>query len=339
MMITVAGFSIIPLVVAWGGGAEKPLLFNAGWRFGVVIGCLFFLPIGNSALLRNRIVWQLIWRRMFGWAMLFVIIGSFQFALFTYSTRFIDIAIAAVLLETWPIFLIVFTGRLFKKENRFRATSATTFLLVALGFVGFILVVASQTENPGELLLLDSGPVFALGIVLAMLAAAASVVEAAFNFRWGVNLGRELSTEAGLTEGSHLDLFCVIVAFTIASVVSTPIHIAGGLIGGEAITGKDLAIAVVGGGVVQAIASILYRTAILNTNNLGINALGYTVPIFSLLWLAIFSRISVARADYLVIGAAAIVAANVLIYFESNVQQAGKVWLLAIRSRWAARSK
>ncbi len=339
MMLTVAGFSIIPLVVAWGDGAEKPLLFNAGWRFGVVIGCLLFLPIGNGALLRNRIVWQMIWRRIFGWAMLFVIIGSFQFALFTYSTRFIDIAIAAVLLETWPIFLIVFTGRLFKKENRFRATSATTFLLVALGFVGFILVIASQTANPGELLHLDSGPIFALGIVLAMLAAAASVIEAAFNFRWGVSLSRELSTAAGLTEGSSLDLFCVIAAFTIASVVSTPIHIAGGLIGGEAITGKDLAIAVVGGGVVQAIASILYRTAILNTNNLGINALGYTVPIFSLLWLAIFSRISVARVDYLLIGAAAIVAANVLIYFEPNVLQAGKVWLLTIKSRWAPGSK
>ena len=111
------------------------------------------------------------------------------------------------------------------------------------------------------------------------------------------------------------------------------------MIGGETIAGTDLAIAVVGGGVVQAIASILYRTAILNTNNLGINALGYTVPIFSLLWLAVFSRISVAHVDYLVIGAAAIVAANVLIYFESNVHEAGKGWLLAIKSRWAAGSK
>ena len=340
MMLTVAGFSMIPLVVAWGGGAENPLLFNSGWRLGVVIGCLFFLPICNGSLLRNRIAWQLIWQRTFSWAMLFVIIGSFQFALFTYSTRFIDIAIAAVLLETWPIFLIILTGQLFKSEHRFRATSVTTFILVALGFGGFILVIASQTADPRELLRLESASVFALGIFLAMVAAGVSVMEAAFNFRWGVSLSRELFVAARLEkEGSSLELFCVIIAFTIASIVSTPIHAAAGLLSGESITGESLAIAIVGGGIVQAVASILYRAAILNTNNLGINALGYTVPIFSLLWLAIFSHIRVARPDYLVIGAAAIITANVLIYFEPKIQQAGRDRLRAVKWRRAGRSE
>ena len=338
MMLTVIGFSVIPLVVAWGSGADSPLLFNSGWRLGVVIGCLFFLPVCHGSLLRNRAVRRLIWQRMFSWAMLFVIIGSFQFALFTYSTRFIDIAIAAVLLETWPIFLIILTGRLFKKEHRYRATSATTFVLVALGFAGFVLVIASQTANPWELLRSDSASLFALGIVLAMLAAGVSVMEAAFNFRWGVSLSRELSAEATLPEeGSGLELFCVIVAFTIASVVSAPIHAAAGLMSGETITGQALVIAIVGGGIVQAVASILYRAAILNTNNLGINALGYTVPIFSLLWLAVFSHIKVARVDYLVIGAAAIITANVLINFEPKIQQKGRAWLSSLKWIRAAR--
>ena len=124
MLLAVGGFSLIPLVVGWGDGRENPLLFNAGWRAGVVLGCLFFLLSGNMALTRSRAVWRHVRQRTLGWPMLFVVVGSFQFALFTWSTRFMDISMAAVLLETWPILLIVLTGRLFRRERRFDGTSS-----------------------------------------------------------------------------------------------------------------------------------------------------------------------------------------------------------------------
>ena len=333
MLVAVGGFSVIPLVIGLGDGRENPLLFNAGWRFGVLLGCLSFLSFGNLPLLRNLEVWKLLWRRMFSWAMLFVIFGSFQFALFTWSTRFIDISVAAVLLETWPILLILLTGRLFRSERRFDGTSSNVFGFVIAGLLGFVFVTVSHSAGPevfsgfGGVSLIG----LAAGVLLAVSAAGAGALEAAFNLRWGVDSSRELvSSAGGDRDYQSLDLFFVVLALAVASAVSFPIHVVVGLVGGEMITGRGLAIAVLGGGFVQALSSIVYRMAALKTSNLGINALGYAIPVLSLIWLAISSRISVARVDYLVIGAAAIIVANLLINFEAEIRWGFKALLLAL---------
>ena len=333
MLVAVGGFSVIPLVIGLGDGRENPLLFNAGWRFGVLLGCLSFLSFGNLPLLRDLEVWKLLWRRMFSWAMFFVIVGGFQFALFTWSTRFIDISVAAVLLETWPILLILLTGRLFRREGRFGGTSSNVFGFVVAGLVGFVFVTASHSADPE--LLSGFGGVSLIGLVpgvlFAVSAAGAGALEAAFNLRWGVDSSRELVSSArGVRDYQSLDLFFVVLALAVASAVSFPIHAAAGLIGGETITGWSLAIAVLGGGFVQALSSIVYRMAALKTSNLGINALGYAIPVLSLIWLAISSQISVARVDYLVIGAAAIITANLLINFEAEIRWGFKALILAL---------
>ena len=333
MLVAVGGFSVIPLVIGLGEGRENPLLFNAGWRFGVLLGCLSFLSFGNLPLLCNLEVWKLLWRRMFSWAMLFVIFGSFQFALFTWSTRFIDISVAAVLLETWPILLILLTGRLFRSERRFDGTSSNVFGFVIAGLLGFVFVTVSHSAGPelfsgfGGVSLIG----LAAGVLLAVSAAGAGALEAAFNLRWGVDSSRELvSSAGGDRDYKSLDLFFVVLALAAASAVSFPIHVAAGLVGGEMITGRGLVVAVLGGGFVQALSSIVYRMAALKTSNLGINALGYAIPVLSLIWLAVSSRISVARVDYLVIGAAAIIVANLLINFEAEIRWGFKALLLAL---------
>ena len=73
-----------------------------------------------------------------------------------------------------------------------------------------------------------------------------------------------------------------------------------------------------GGVLTQAVAALLLRKSNLTTNNLGVNALAYLTPIFSLAWLWLFSEIAVASVPYLVIGTAAIVATNLLINFEAE---------------------
>ena len=77
----------------------------------------------------------------------------------------------------------------------------------------------------------------------------------------------------------EFDLFFVVIAFAIASAVSFPVHVVAGFLVGEAIDGQGLVIGVIGGGLVQAFSSIFYRKAALSTDNLGINALGYVIPI------------------------------------------------------------
>ena len=91
-----------------------------------------------------------------------------------------------------------------------------------------------------------------------------------------------------------------------------------------------MVIGIIGGGFVQAFSSIFYRKAALSTDNLGINALGYAIPILSLMWLGLFSHIGVARVDYLVIGAAAIIVSNLLINFEAEIRWGFKALILAL---------
>ena len=76
--------------------------------------------------------------------------------------------------------------------------------------------------------------------------------------------------------------------------------------------------------------SIFLRQANLKTKHLGVNALSYTTPIFSLVWLGIFSLINIPHIDYLIIGAAAIVVANLLINFEVSVRRAYKSLVLSL---------
>ena len=84
------------------------------------------------------------------------------------------------------------------------------------------------------------------------------------------------------------------------------------------------------GGVFLAFTAICWRQANLITNNLGVNALWYSTPIFTLVWLFAFSQVFVVRPDYLLIGAAAIIAANLLINFEAEVRLGFKSLIIAL---------
>ena len=56
----------------------------------------------------------------------------------------------------------------------------------------------------------------------------------------------------------------------------------------------------------------------------------YAMPVLSLLWLFFFADAEVARFDYLVIGAAAIITANLLINFEAEIRWGFRALLLAL---------
>ena len=43
MFTAVMAFSLIPFAIKLGGGEQAPFFFNASWRLGVAVGCLFVL--------------------------------------------------------------------------------------------------------------------------------------------------------------------------------------------------------------------------------------------------------------------------------------------------------
>lgn len=80
--------------------------------------------------------------------------------------------------------------------------------------------------------------------------------------------------------------------------------------------GETLMYGLIGGFIYTGLATIVWRKANLTTRNLNINLLSYLMPTFSLVWLFGFSQVGDVNGVLLVVGACAIVAANVGIYFD-----------------------
>ena len=129
---------------------------------------------------------------------------------------------------------------------------------------------------------------------------------------------------------NSLTLFGALLGYALSNLLSGPVNLGIGTLAGENLTSKMLAFSILGGALLHAPGIVMYRLANLRTNNLGINAMAYATPIFSLAFLWVFSHIDVARLDYLMIGAAAIITANLLINFESEIRWGFKALLLAL---------
>ncbi len=322
MFVAVLLLPFLPLAVARSGGVDSPLLFNATMRMGIVLGCLVALAAGYRSLLVNAGVCSIIARSAVRWTMFFSLLSYFDLAFLAASAQFVDISVSAVLYELWPILMIILMARLFRLgqyRRNFRAMAPS--LVVVFAGVGF--VVASQT---GGLALGDAGfSTLAVGLGLAVAAALASSFSA-FTFRWARDLVDRLravpvaglggAPVAGYTPGS-LAIFGVIVGYMLSSLASGVVTLGLGVAWGEAMS-LDLVVVAGGGGLLIAAGGVLFRIANTLTDNLGVNALGYVTPAASLVWLAFFLGIGVARVDFLIVGTAAIVAANLMVNLVSG---------------------
>ena len=81
---------------------------------------------------------------------------------------------------------------------------------------------------------------------------------------------------------------------------------------------------------IAALGGIAFRQANLLANNLGINALRYSTLLFSVLWLFLFRDTNYMNFNFLVIGATAIIAANLLLNFEAEIRLGYKALVLAL---------
>lgn len=328
MLVSTAGYSVVPLVVALAGGGDAPFLLNAGLTLGLCLGYLPYLAVACRPLLRSRVVAAAVARRVFCWPILFMVVNNFEFAFFAWSTRFIDVAIAAILFETWPVLLIALTLWLYRAERRYRSFTVSLWLLLAVAFAGFAFVVLSQS---GTAFGVGTGRLapLAAGILLAVLASVVTSLSA-FGFKWSTGLAAALGRGPDPVRHPGLELFGTVVASLIANVVVVPVNFAAGLAVGESLAPATFAAVVLAGVVCHAGAPLCWRNATLLTDNVGVNAIAYATPALSLFWLFLFSQAAVARVDFLVIGVMGVVSANLLINFEAEMQMGFKALLVAL---------
>ena len=365
ILIAVISYALIPAAIEYIGGEKLPFFFVAAWRLGVAVGCVAILIVFYLPLWLNRYNWgrfkyylstsetkAVDWRfpvinlhlqvdelriplvnwkvpgDFIDWRILLTILGNCEYALFAWSLQYIDITMATIVFQSWPIFFLILSALLLRENIRHLHNGKTTlslFLLVSLSVIGFAFIVFSQSGEIGHL-----GNVSRLitGVVLVAGAMALGNLKA-FGIDWGRRLGNQLSGDlTGL--GSSPAMFFVLVSFLISSFGAAAVGLIVGLGRSETWDMEILGMAFLGGMVVNGTAGIMWRKANMADDDIGFNALGYAIPVVAILFLLLFGMAGVSQIDYLIIGVMAIVVANLLINFEAEVRWSFEALILSL---------
>lgn len=338
-------FSLIPVVVALGSNGENPFLFNSAWRVGIIVMCATFLVGFYRPALsffwanRHSPQVRILARRQLSKATLwFAAVNGFDYALLAWSIQFIDVSAAAVVFEFWPVMFVFLLSRLTRGDSDHKEISATTYPLFILVFLGIVIVTLSQSENGSLVAATDSYKIW-IGATLALLGGAASACTA-FSFKWASDLNADCLHQwkdfPSVGKNLPFPIFCIMVAFIITNTIAVVPTAIIGFGTGEQVTTSHLAVGLLGGALVQAVGSILFRVANLQTQSLGVNAIYYLTPCLTLAWLFIIGLgPQVRHLDFLVIGTVIIVIANLVVNFEAEIRRGFKALIIAL---WACGS-
>ena len=331
MSVTVLFYSLSPLLIVLSGASSLPFLFGAVMQVGGLAGYLVFLRARYHSLLsqhgvRDAIKRHLLDFRRAGPLLFLGTLSGLDYVLFIYSLRFIDIAIATVLFEMWPLMSIPLTAALTGRDGRYARVTPTTMLLLGGGFAGAAFVMASQTGRFSGYGM-EATPFLALGFSLAFLSAVA-VALAVCLFRWSEGLVDRLPehVKAGRSQ-LDLEIFAVAVAIVVADCFVIALNGGIGFAAGEALGLVHIGVGIVAGLFIYALGSVAWRAANFVTRDLGINSLSYFTPLAALVWLWVYSItgfpghdgiLAIARPEFLVIGAASVVSFNLLINLDAE---------------------
>lgn len=211
-----------------------------------------------------------------------------NFGLFALSTRFIDVSAATVIFGAWPIFMALFTARLFRGEKRYRRISARTLFLILIGMAGFGLAVLSQSGSGAKALSSGAGwTESAAGSALAQGAAGLTALSS-YGLRLGADIGFRLSEASPAKNRESLEMAGVLAAVGAASFAAAPLNIAigfwiGGERAGETMGWGVLSASFLFGFAADGAGAFAYRRAVLTTDNPGINAMAYAAAPLSLI--------------------------------------------------------
>ncbi len=316
-------FSTNALFVELTLGDNHPFLYNGAVWLGTGLGLggvllLLYRPVLADVTARRLMVRRVAGLKVDGarrWDLpvmvLLMTVGRFAFAFFPWATQYVETATVAVLHYTWPVFFVLGLSRWDRKNRkRYRRLTAVSWSGLGLAFVGMAAVVVGTLgfESTGATL---SARV--LGMVLAMISALLLVCTVAAGYPLAASLATEVALKANIPISRHgLEFACLLFGYSVSAVVAVIPNALIGLGSGGRITVESVAWAMAVG-LSFVPGAVLSRKATLITPDLSINAYIYTAPVVGLLWLGMFTEISVARMDLLVIGALTVAAANTLL--------------------------
>ena len=297
--------SFLPVALAL---MDNPMLFIGVMGCFKVAALLAFMAIWRPVLFRDLRVWALAARRSACWLMLIWFVGYYDLAAFAWAVRLIDPAVVMVLYQLSPAIMVLWTERLFAGEGRYRRIGARGLAPFAFAAVGAACVIISQVGGFGGVELRGVDGAMAIGVALALLAAALDSTSGV-GFRWGADLAARLPKE--LCGGRDVEIFCILIGVCGCSLIGGLSWSGIGYLSGERLAGAELLLACAAGIGVGAAPTVLWRWGNLLTDDLGINVARYLTPLMSLLWLLGFGMVGDVDVGLFMVGLILVVGANV----------------------------
>lgn len=174
-----------------------------------------------------------------------------------------------------------------------------------------------------------------IGVLFTILAPLTAAMSA-HAMRWGADLSKKVKPEPHSIPSPSLELACVLAA-------TIPVNVAGAILTHTVVTFSPVnALIAFAGGLILNTGSIIpWRKANVITTDLGVNVAIYATTALSLTWLWLLGMTTVARPDLLILGAATIIATNLIINTSAaaNIRftaTATTIWLLCTAAYIAA---
>ena len=329
IMISVIAESFVVLIIDWGETKEYPFFFATFSNFFGFFIFLFIIISIRPKLFSKKVLRAVILAPKDSVRMNLLIVPCIISAianlpLLSIATKYIDIIPAAIIFEMTPLFLVLLSSLLFRKEKRFKRLTLWVVILFALGLTGFGFVVIGQTgESP---LQFEVSGIVLWGAFLALLAAFFNALSPAFSIRHAAIAHQKIKEVGENIEEIYCTMISLIIQRFVAGIVLLIITFSLG----EQFTTRILWAGLLTGLFVVSLSGTAVRQANLLTNNLGINALRYATPLFAVLWIFLFREPNYMNFNFLVIGATAIISANLLLNFEAEIRLGYKALILAL---------
>ena len=311
MILVVLLGSLLPLAIDFGASTGDPFLFAFAWHASTSVAVGSYV-VGRYRTVFSRDSLTLIRQALTWRVVLWLGLGSLDMVFVLLAIQYVDIAVAAILFELGSIIYVVSVMVTSTETSRFPNGVSITAIYLAMVVVGIMLLLWSQAQVGSTALV--------LGGIFGVLAAAS----------WGtqllvaMNLSTRISEKLigiGTTPKGEAELALVLIFNVVGTVAASPVAL---LLATNGLTDWELgldsiAIGVIGGAFTLPV-KILVRKANVLTDNLGINAIASLTPVLALGWLFGFARVDIERVDMLVVGALAVIVANLLISFRAEIR-------------------
>ena len=350
LLASSAIWGLFPLVSALGNGGESPFMFMAAWGLGGAVSSLIYVAYWSN---KNEISWKYVFENFmpskkeffsklgmpdngsspgitqrWNWLIIASIPRALTLAFFAWSTVFLPEAVSAILYALWTLFYSLLLQRLFqeKEEGQFKSNLRTIGLFIFI-FIGAGLVILSPLSF--EKFVSSSVYDTLIGIFLIALSIG-FIVQGAFVFKWADIATCKWSLDnsimiANVTSAEKEKQLNMMKTgfFLFESIFSM---MAGSILGiilassaGNFMRYQDFLLIMGFGAVIELFGTLTNASGtFLCAKNLAMQAIRYTTPVFSVLYLLVASQVGSMRGDIFVMGLAAIVVGNILVNFKAE---------------------